>query len=195
MNKRLIAISIFCALTLGGGAQSNSHPDYAPCKPTLKNRPQMVQIPRFKNSWQIQRNCDFPKAANVSFVVDLFYKKWKMQFGDKNGKVLKAMNNLMIEWDSKKKPILGLAFDVNGEPIEGEARGLTLLPGYIWVWENRYDRIAATALVHELVHSAIWASNGLHGDPDHEGKDFDGWTKEHTKLIREINNLLARLDI
>ena len=195
MNKKLVAVSIFCAFTLGSGAQSNSRGASAPCKITSPNRPQMVQIPRFKNSWQIQRNCDFPKASNVSFVVDLFYKKWKERFGDQGGKVLKTLNNLMIEWDSKKKPILGLAFDGNGQPIEGEARGLTLLPGYLWLWENRYDRIAATALVHELVHSAIWAGNGRHGDPDHEGSDFAGWTTEHTKFIREINNLLARLDI
>lgn len=195
MSKELIVLSVFCALTLGGVSQSSPQSDHIVCKNTKTNHPQMVQIPQFKNSWQIQRNCEFPKAQNVAFVVELFYKEWNLRFGDKNRRVLKAFNNLMIEWGRKKKPILGAAFDVGGQPIVGEARGLTLMPGYIWLWENKYERIAATALVHELVHSAIWASNGVHGDPDHEGSDFAGWTKEHTKLIREINNLLARLDI
>ena len=101
----------------------------------------------------------------------------------------------MIEWGDKLKPIVGGAFDVNGKPIEGRARGLTLLPTYIWVWENQYERIAATAFVHELVHAALWAQNGYHGDPDHEGGEFEGWTPKHTKFIREINILLAGLDI
>ena len=131
----------------------------------------------------------------MSFVIDVFYKKWVRTFGDKDKKVLKTLNNLMIEWGEKPKAIVGGAFDVDGNPITGTARGLTLMPDYIWVWENQYDRIAATAIVHELVHSALWAQNGYHGDPDHEGGEFEGWTPKHTKFIREINTLLAGLDI
>ncbi len=165
------------------------------CNPHKKNSPQMVKIRDFKSSWQMQRGCEFPNSQNVSYVLKIFYKKWKERFGDKNGLVLKNMNNLMIEWDSKEKIITGTGFDINGNPLTGRARGLTLLPGYIWVWENRYQRLAATALVHELVHAALWANSGSHGDPDHEGPDFTGWTPDHTKFIKEINDLLARLDI
>lgn len=165
------------------------------CNPNKKNAPQMIKIGGFESTWQMQRGCTFPSSRNVSYVLKMFYKKWKERFGDKDGLVLKNMNNLMIEWDSKEKIITGTGFDINGKPLTGKARGLTLLPGYIWVWENRYQRIAATALVHELVHAAIWANNQAHGDPDHEGPDFAGWTPEHTKFIKEINDLLARLDI
>lgn len=165
------------------------------CNQHKKNSPQMVKVPSFENTWQMQRGCSFPTQQNISYALKLFYKKWKDKFGDKDGLVLKNMNNLMIEWDDKEKIITGTGFDINGKPLTGRARGLTLLPGYLWVWENKYRRIAATALVHELVHAALWAQNGAHGDPDHEGPDFFGWTVEHTRFIKEINDLLARLDI
>lgn len=202
MKPSLIAVALLCTILLGGnhyesGATSSAPSTSAPthCDAKKKNNPQLVKVPSLKNSWQIQRDCRFPVADHVSFVIDVFYKKWKKEFGDENKKVLKTLNNLMIEWGEKPKPIVGGAFDVNGKPIEGTARGLTLLPTYIWVWENQYERIAATALVHELVHAALWSSSGIHGDPDHEGPEFKGWTPRHTEFIREINILLAGLDI
>jgi len=177
-------------------ASTSTQKNSPPCdSKKKKTTPQMVKIQNFKNSWQIQRGCQFPASERVGLVMDIFYKKWKLEFGDLDNKILKALNNLMIEWGDKPKPIVGGAFDVNGKPIEGRARGLTLLPTYIWVWENQYKRIAATALVHELVHAALWAQSGYHGDPDHEGGEFEGWTPKHTKFIREINVLLASLDI
>jgi len=155
----------------------------------------MIRISALKDSWQIQRSCDFPRADRVGFVVGLFYERWVDKFGDPDKKVFKTLNSLMIEWGEKKKSILGGAYDMKGTEIKGYAKGITLMPGYIWVWEEKYQRIAATALVHELVHSALWSSSGYHGDPDHEGGEFLGWTREHTKFIQEINSLLAELDI
>ena len=197
MKPSILAIAFLCT-TLFSGVQYHpaaSSGSISSCDTRKKNTPQMVKLPQLKNAWQIQRNCEFPVADHVSFVIDVFYKKWVRTFGDKDKKVLKTLNNLMIEWGEKPKAIVGGAFDVDGNPITGTARGLTLMPDYIWVWENQYDRIAATAIVHELVHSALWAQNGYHGDPDHEGGEFEGWTPKHTKFIREINILLAGLDI
>ena len=31
---------------------------------------------------------------------------------------------------------------------------------------------------------------GVHGDPDHEGLEFSGWTPEHTKMIKRVNDKL-----
>jgi len=195
MSRRLIAVAVLCCLGLTGNATPSPKPNnHAPCKKSSAEK-QMVKLPLYKNSWQIQQGCGFPKARQVSFAIHLFYTKWLMKFGDEDLLVLKTLNNLMVEWGDKKKPIPGGAFDVNGNPIVGTARGLTLMPGYIWIWKNEYNRIAATALIHELVHSALWSQSGLHGDPDHEGEEFVGWTPAHTELIREINNLLAKLDI
>jgi len=57
-------------------------------------------------------------------------------------------------------------------------------------------RLYDTSLVHELVHVAIYAkTNGEHGDPDHEGTKYQGWTKEHTKFIKETNSVLEGMDI
>ena len=208
MKWSLLVVSLLCAVVFSGdrstysaGATSPSlinlrwSPRQIRCDPARGTNPQMVQIRNFKNAWQIQRTCKFPDAEHVGFVVELFYKSWKHKFGDKENKVLKTLDNLMIEWGEQPKKILGGAFDVNGKPITGEAKGITLMPDYIWIWKEKYERIAATALIHELVHSALWAQSGLHGDPDHEGPEFGGWTPAHTQFIREINRLLAEIDI
>ena len=201
MKFSVLPLAFFCTIFFSGEqhhaylTKPSTQPASLTCDRHKKDTPQMVKIRSLKNAWQIQRGCDFPSADHVGFAIDVFYKKWKRQFGDPKQKVLKTLNGLMIEWGDKKKPIIGGAFDMNGDPIEGKARGLTLMPGYIWVWKNQYERIAATALIHELVHTALWAKNGYHGDPDHEGPEFEGWTPEHTKFIREINILLAGLDI
>ena len=198
MKPSILAVALFCVVLFNGdrpvsGAAAST--DATSCNSRKKNSPQLVKIPRLKNTWQIQRKCKFPSAKHVGFAIDVFYKKWLRQFGDKDKKVLSTLNNMMIEWGEKPKAITGGAFDVNGDPISGTARGLTLMPGYIWIWENRYQRIAATALIHELVHAALWSQQGYHGDPDHEGDEFKGWTAKHTKFIREVNTLLANTDI
>jgi len=194
--KGMVAFIIFCSVVLFGTTIQDQHPTESECNTSQKNRPQMVKIPNYKNSWQVQRGCSFPVSYNVSYVMRLFYSNWKARFGDENEEILKNLNNLVITWEDKKKIITGIGFDVNGKPLNGRARGLTLMPSYIWIWTNpQYKRIAATALVHELVHAALWATNKAHGDPDHEGDEFRGWTKEHTKLIDDINRILAHKDI
>tara|TARA_R100001510_G_C7652712_1_gene210631 strand:- start:1683 stop:2222 length:540 start_codon:yes stop_codon:yes gene_type:complete len=166
------------------------------CDPSKPKRPQMVKIPNFKNSWQIQEGCSFPNRYNVAYVIRVFYREWENEFGDKTGEVLENLNKIVITWGNKKKTITGIGFDVDGKPLSGKARGLTLMPGYVWVWTNPpYKRIAATALIHELVHASLWSKNKLHGDPDHEGKEFQGWTKRHTDFVNRINSILAYKDI
>ena len=57
-------------------------------------------------------------------------------------------------------------------------------------------RLYDTSLVHELVHVAIYAlHHGEHGDPDHEGDKYTGWTSEHTDFIKETNNILEGMDL
>jgi hypothetical protein len=155
----------------------------------------MVRIPNLENAWQIQNSCGFPSAEYVGFVVQLFYKKWKYEFGDKDRRVYKNLNTLMIEWSKERKWIEATVWSIKGKATKGYVSGMVLTPSYIWVWEERFQQLGATALVHELMHSAIWAQMGAHGDPDHEGGEFEGWTKRHTNFIREINTSLAQLGI
>jgi len=196
LKRDLLILALCCTFLLSGDPPT---PVFASrtgqCDPSRGLSPQMIRIPTLKDSWQIQRSCGFPDVRHVGFVVDLFYRRWNEQFGDKDKKVFKTLNGMMIEWGDEVKPIMGGAFDVRGDPQIGHAKGITLMPGYIWVWKEKYQRIAATALVHELVHSALWSLSGYHGDPDHEGLEFDGWTREHTIFIHKTNSLLAQLDI
>lgn len=193
--KSLVVVSVFCFVAL---FHTNSYvsTSLGECDTSTNNRPQMVKLPSYKNSWQIQSDCSFPSRHNVAYVIKLFYKEWKLRFGDDDRSVIKNLNKLVITWEDKEKKISGIGFNVDGEPFSGRARGLTLMPGYIWVWTNpKYKRIAATALVHELVHAALWSKNKFHGDPDHEGDEFKGWTKEHTRFVKELNSILAHKDI
>ena len=48
--------------------------------------------------------------------------------------------------------------------------------------------------MHELVHLALRAKNG-HGDPDHEGTKYNGWTIEHSAMILEAKEMLRSFDI
>ena len=60
----------------------------------------------------------------------------------------------------------------------------------IWV-EIKTSQIWSSSFVHELVHIIVWnQNNGIHGDPDHEGEKFSGWTVEHSELIKKVNNIL-----
>jgi hypothetical protein len=153
-----------------------------------------VQIPKLANAWQIQTSCNFPKTSSVSIALRLFYTGWVQEFGDEDRKVSKALQKIMIRWGKEKRSSYS-GFTVSGEHLEdGDILGVTISPTYIWVWENKYERLGATALTHELVHVALWAE-GKHGDPDHEGDLFQGWTKKHSKFIKKINQTLAKLDI
>ena len=117
----------------------------------------------------------------------LFYNTWFVRFGDNNKKVWNAMNNLMIEWSRKDKSIVS-AFSMSGDPVTNvRISGLARTPSWIWVHISPGDKICDTSLVHELVHIAIWAIEGDHGDPDHLGKKYSGWTMDHNILIQDVN--------
>jgi len=88
------------------------------------------------------------------------------------------------------------AYDLNGKFLNGKipVSGLALRKDWIWV-EIKTSQIWSSSLVHELVHIIIWRQNNVHGDPDHEGKEFSGWTKKHTQLIEKINKILLDAEI
>ena len=154
----------------------------------------MVKLPHQSSGWQIQQKNTWPPPNNVSIVVRMFYREWKKTFGDKDQKVQQALDKIMIEWvDNKQEKILGYKLD--GSMGRGTIRGATLTPTYIKVERTHYKRLAATALIHELVHIALWNSGKILGDPDHEGKDFEGWTLEHTRMIKKLNRTLANMNI
>ena len=101
-------------------------------------------------------------------------------------------DSIMIEWRDETNNSNGYA--MNGNWVTGRVKGVAISPGYIWVWRGQYERLAATALVHELIHVALWLKNG-EADSDHEGTKYKGWTKRHTEFMHSLNYLLATMDL
>jgi len=157
--------------------------------------PQLIKIPGFKNAWQMVYDCEVYHSNKSSIALQVFYKHWSLKFGDTNGVLQSALDNIMIEW--KNKPTIGSGYSLQGFKIRfGRIKGLTLSPGYIWACAESGQTVCETSLIHELTHVAIWVQDQTtHGDPDHEGPKYKGWTKQHSSLIDSINDELCRLGI
>ena len=155
---------------------------------------QMVKIPGFSQAWQVVERCDEFPAERVSIALVFFYFEWKQKFGDFDGSVRRALDNIMIEWSSKDR--FSSAYDVTGQYIrDASVVGLALTPSVIWVKIREEKMICKTSLVHELVHIAIWAKKKTDADPDHLGPKFTGWSVEHSALIQEVNDQLCQLGV
>jgi|TARA_Y100000034_G_C6694717_1_gene306066 hypothetical protein len=168
------------------------------CEPD-KQFPQMVLIPYFKNASQIIPNCDTYPMHQTAFALFIFYHQWLEYFEDNNMAVRGMLENVMIEWDLEKRIMEEdlKTYNIRGESGEGLTRiiGLVKSKSMIWVWQGYDHRISESALIHELVHLAIRAKNGKHGDPDHEGLKYRGWTSMHTKMIIEAKQILRAFEI
>jgi hypothetical protein len=157
---------------------------------------EMINLPHSKYSWHIKESVYTPDEGRISQAILIFHKRWKDRFGDKKGKVKKSLDNLMIEWSTEEKILNNIGRNNNGDIVKrGRVNGMTLSPTYIWLRANQYERVFATSLMHELVHVALWSQGCSSGDPDHEGGKYRCWTKQHTKFIIHLNNILAKLDI
>tara|TARA_B100001094_G_scaffold51531_1_gene47020 strand:+ start:1997 stop:2587 length:591 start_codon:yes stop_codon:yes gene_type:complete len=134
--------------------------------------------------------CDVVKQA-----LDVFVNEYSEEFRIEKSKVWFLLKDLKIEFSAIPKTV-NAAYDINGELLTGEVpvSGLAMNKDLIWV-EIRTSQIWSSSLIHEIVHVIIWRKNIVHGDPDHEGPDFSGWTKEHTKLIKRVNKILLNAEI
>jgi len=54
------------------------------------------------------------------------------------------------------------------------------------------QKLGQTALFHELCHFMIARTSYGHGDPDHLGSVYDGWTPEHQKLILRLKHRFSQ---
>ena len=163
---------------------------YAPVKKNL------FSLPYLSNAWQISETPYEPDAKDVSYVISIFYKEWRKKFGDRNNRVKRALNQIMIEWGSEEKIAINAGYNVRGERARrAKIKGLALSKGYIWVYIEPGQKISTTSLTHELVHIALWASGVPNGDEDHEGNKTYGWTKEHSRFIIIFNDSISRLKL
>jgi hypothetical protein len=143
--------------------------------------------------------CQYYYPTHTALALTVFYIEWTTAFGDPHTSVIEALDELFIEYNSHQRQ-LSRVYSVDGDFRPGPTviNGLTGEGGkYIFVWSGTMPgRLYDTSLVHELVHVAIYAqNNGEHGDPDHEGEKYKGWTEEHTKFIKNTNRILEDMDI
>jgi hypothetical protein len=157
---------------------------------------ELTRIPGWKFAFQKQEECNFPDPAEVSIAMQVFYTTWYDQFGDSADVVLNNLNNFIVDWRSNLVPF-ERGYKVDGTFVEkGLASGLTLAKDHIIVKREFGQKIYETSFVHELVHASIRASNPQnHGDPDHEGPKYEGWTKDHTEFIKYVNEILRLMDL
>jgi hypothetical protein len=127
--------------------------------------------------------------------LDIFIKYYSKTFELSRAEIWNLLSDLRIEVSAIPRTVHA-AYSVDGKLLRGKVpvSGLALTKDWIWV-EIKTKQIWSSSLIHELVHIIIWRQNNVHGDPDHEGKAFSGWTQQHTKIIKDINNMLLDAEI
>jgi hypothetical protein len=155
---------------------------------------EMTHIPGFKLTYQHQDDCKLFPKQKVSMSLIIFYLYWHTAFGDPEDAVLNNLNNLTIEWKSEKMKFRN-GYKLDGTFVEeGVAVGLAHGKDRIEVYAPLGADVHETAFVHELMHVSINAFTGLkHGDPDHEGEKYVGWSPRHTQVMGEINEALRTI--
>jgi len=156
----------------------------------------MQQLLHLKDSWQIVSLCDVD-VNEVSTAISIFYYMWDKEFGDPDKKVLNNLNKTVIEWGEEEK-VVHSGFSISGVRKENlKIIGMAVTKGYVWVKRNKWGDIHKTALIHELVHTSLWAATGS-PDADHEATVYRNenlWTRKHTIFIEKVNDILSSLDI
>jgi len=156
------------------------------------------KVPNLPNIISSTTNCIDYKfdQKNLAYAIKLFVLEYSREFDVEESKIWSYFFGLEIESSVYPREVQA-AYDSKGNYLEGNVpvSGLALSKDKIWV-EIKTSDIYTSSLVHELVHVIIWNENlGVHGDPDHEGSNFSGWTKKHTKFIKKLNLMLQDLNI
>lgn len=132
----------------------------------------------------------FFTPEKLSRAIHVYVDEYSSTFDIDPKQVWSALRNVEIEVSAIPR-ISKYAFDKDGNLRQNvNVTGLAFSPKKIWV-EVKTSQISSSSLSHELTHAIIWFENmGVHGDPDHEGLEFSGWTPEHTKMIKRVNDKL-----
>ena len=164
-------------------------------KNECKNKIVLNKIP---GSIQVKSFCgDYSfKEEPLTRAIEVFVNEYSESFDIDPEIVWAYLHGLTIELSVIPR-MVDAAYSVDGKYLEGEVpvSGLAYGPKHIWV-EIKTSQVWSSSLIHELVHIVVWNKNaGIHGDPDHEGSQFSGWTSEHTRLIKRVNNILLDAEI
>lgn len=127
-------------------------------------------------------------------VLDYFVIEYSNEFEVSEHIIWSLLSNLTIETSALPRQVKNV-YSVDGKLLEiSPVAGLAITKDWIWV-EIKTKFACHSALVHELVHIILWRTNKIHGDPDHEGKVYSGWTEKHTKLIDKVNSRLCDIGL
>ena len=100
----------------------------------------------------------------------------------------------MITWGVEKRT-MKKSYNLKGEEHRNSTIiGITKSDSVIWVWQGYDHKISESSFIHELVHVALRAKYG-HGDSDHEGNKYDGWTSRHSEMILEAKESLRAVNL
>jgi len=181
------------ACSINWTAYPSQYENYKRCVPYSGDL-QMIFVPGYGDASVIVKHCDYFRREKASIVLRAFEAEWGRIFGH-SYTVSKNLREMIITFSFERRTIKG--FDIFGEVIEdGDLLGTTISKNAVWVYvKPTADRICDTSLIHELVHASIWALNNRHGDPDHGGPKYRGWTMKHNLLIQNVNDHLCELGI
>ena len=153
----------------------------------------MLFIPGYHEAVIIVEDCSLFRRQKVAIALQNFELAWSHHFGE-DPYVFRNLRNLAITFSSAKKMQMGYSAD-GSFTTNGLISGSTLSKETIWIYTPPSTmRICETSLIHELVHASLWVRNG-HGDPDHTGAKFFGWSYKHYALIDQVNRYLCVLGI
>ena len=200
MKKILIALCFLSSVTCSGSGPSllfsnENKPIYKSslCVPD-NPMPQMILIPFFDKASQVVPNCDTYPKHMTALAMMVFYHKWDEYFGDSDYAVRGMLQRVMIQWDTNKK-IGKKGFSINGEAYTKRIIiGKVHTKNIIWVWQGYNHKISESALMHELVHLALYTKNGS-PDADHEGSKYRGWTYAHSLMIDDAKDMLRAFNL
>ena len=159
------------------------------------NKPKMTKVYGWEQTYQITSDCRSPSSRSTDIALNTFLFSWKENFGDAQSIVEKNLNDMVIVWS--RDPMSMTAYTEKGKLVEdAEVIGVTSNKGYIWVSiRDTGGRICNSSFVHELIHASIWAIRGDHGDPDHLGDVYEGWTDKHSRLIDTLDRKICMLGL
>tara|TARA_Y100000592_G_scaffold97089_1_gene167004 strand:+ start:435 stop:1040 length:606 start_codon:yes stop_codon:yes gene_type:complete len=172
--------------------------DFSRCN-DFGEMPQMVAVPGFPSVWQVMYSCDEYPREKTAIALQTFRRSWEEVFGT-TAAVDAVFADLLITWQGPSAEDYA-AYSTDGTyHTNVSLRGVTLSDSMIIVFQSaggfdHHERICESALAHELIHAVIWKINGEHGDPDHLGKEFPGWTPDHGMVIQKTNDYLCVLGI
>jgi hypothetical protein len=210
MNKFMrIAVLMFIPFSIPAGSSEVAEQDWTNAglfhrqisNKSCSEHPseELHRVPGYDFTYQKTDDCDFFYPSHTSLAMHVFYIEWINKFGD-NGTLLRAFNELVVEYGTYQRKISRIySIDGTYRPNPTIINGLTGNSGkyiFVWIGDSVEPRLHKNSFVHELVHVAIYAySFGEHGDPDHEGDKYQGWTKQHTRFIVETNKVLESMDL